>query len=128
MTVVNRKTELVKTGSAGDNFHTLSDGEESESETGLECLDEQHLWYATDDEAETCGTRPEQFHFEVWCFLHKGREPVIVPQTLRFCLLVEAFMPNVPLSDTSHTRGSTHITISAIAITFLTPKEFNETL
>ena len=36
MTVVNRKTEPVtKSGSAGDNFHTLADGEESESETDL---------------------------------------------------------------------------------------------
>ena len=32
-----------KTGSPGDNFHTLSDGEESESET------EQDLCYGTDD-------------------------------------------------------------------------------
>ena len=36
-----------KTDSAGDNFHTLSDGEES-----LEHLDEQDLCYATDDNAE----------------------------------------------------------------------------
>ena len=37
-----------KTGSTGDNFHTLSDGEETESETE-ESPDEQDLWYATDD-------------------------------------------------------------------------------
>ena len=40
-----------KTGSAGKNGHTLSDGEESESETVLDS-DEQFLWYATDDTAE----------------------------------------------------------------------------
>ena len=41
MTVVNRN----KTNSAGDNFQTLCDGEESESETDLESvLDEQHMW------------------------------------------------------------------------------------
>ena len=32
---------LDKTGSAGDNCHALSDGEESESETDLESLDER---------------------------------------------------------------------------------------
>ena len=51
-TIVSRRREEVrddrrgkgrawdKTGGAG-NFHTLSDGEESESETDLESLDEQ---------------------------------------------------------------------------------------
>ena len=34
-----------KTGSAGDNCHTLSNREESES------LDERVLWHATDDKA-----------------------------------------------------------------------------
>ena len=37
-----------KTGSAGDNFHTLSDGEESVSETGI--------WKVSTK--RTCGTRP----------------------------------------------------------------------
>ena len=32
-----------KTGSVGDNMHTLSDGEESESETDLESLDEREV-------------------------------------------------------------------------------------
>ena len=32
-----------KTGSAGDNFHTLSDGEEAKSETDLESLEEQDM-------------------------------------------------------------------------------------
>ena len=41
-----------KTGSANDNVHTLSDGEESASETHLESLDGQDLWYATDDKAD----------------------------------------------------------------------------
>ena len=41
-----------KTGSARDNFHTLSDGEEYEAETDLGSLDEKDLWYATDDKAE----------------------------------------------------------------------------
>ena len=40
-----------KTGSAGDDFHTFSDGE-SKSETDLESLDEPDLWYATDAKAE----------------------------------------------------------------------------
>ena len=35
---------LNKTGSAGDNVHTSSDGEETESETE-ESLDDQDLWY-----------------------------------------------------------------------------------
>ena len=56
MTAVIRKTEPVtKTGSAGDNFHTLCDGEQSESEeseTDLENLGEQDLWYATEYKAE----------------------------------------------------------------------------
>ena len=51
MTVVNRKTEPDAAGS-GDKFHTLSDGEGSESETDPDSLDEQNLWYATDDKAE----------------------------------------------------------------------------
>ena len=64
-TVISRRREEVrddrreqevrardKTGSAGDNFHTLSDGEESESETDLESIDEQDLRYKTDDEVE----------------------------------------------------------------------------
>ena len=41
-----------KASSAGDDFHTLSEGEGSESETDLESLDEMDLWYATDDKAE----------------------------------------------------------------------------
>ena len=41
-----------KTSSAGDNFHTRSDGEKSESETDLGSLDEQDLRYATDTNAE----------------------------------------------------------------------------
>ena len=40
-----------KTCSAGENFQSLSGGEESVSETDLESLDEQDLWYATDDNA-----------------------------------------------------------------------------
>ena len=64
-TIVSRRREQVrddrregqdrardKTGSAGDNFFAASDGEESESETNLELLDEQDLWYAIDDKAE----------------------------------------------------------------------------
>ena len=43
-----------KTGSAGDNFRTLSHGEESELETDLASLDEQDLWCVTDDKAG-CG-------------------------------------------------------------------------
>ena len=39
-------------GSAGDNFDTLSDCEESESETNLASLGKQDVWYATDDKAE----------------------------------------------------------------------------
>ena len=33
-------------------FTPLSDSEESESETNLASLDEQDLWYATEDKAE----------------------------------------------------------------------------
>ena len=51
MTVVHRKTAPDTTGS-GDKFHTLSDGEGSESETDPDSLDEQDLWYATDHKAE----------------------------------------------------------------------------
>ena len=51
MTVVHKKTEPDTLGS-GDKFHTLSDGEGSESETDPDSLDEQDLWYATDHKAE----------------------------------------------------------------------------
>ena len=63
-TIVSRRREEVrddrreeegrahdKTGSAGDNFHTHTDGEECESGTDLGSLDEQDLLYATDDKA-----------------------------------------------------------------------------
>ena len=63
-TIVSRRREQVrddrreqedrardKTSSVGDNFHTLSGGGESEWGADLECLDEQDLWYATDDKA-----------------------------------------------------------------------------
>ena len=40
MTAVNRKTSD-KTGSAGDNVYTLSDGEEYESETDLRTTDDK---------------------------------------------------------------------------------------
>ena len=56
-TIVSRRREEVrddrreqedrardKTGSAGDNIYTLSDGEETESFSDLESLDEQDLW------------------------------------------------------------------------------------
>ena len=47
MTVVNGKTERRdKTGSAGDNFHALSDGAESESDTGL-CQGSHWVWEGT---------------------------------------------------------------------------------
>ena len=50
MTAVHRKTEPVTlTGSADDNFPTLSDGEASGSQTDLESLDKHDLVYATDD-------------------------------------------------------------------------------
>ena len=52
MTVVNGKTDRDKAGSAGENYHILSDCKEPESETDLESLDAQDLWYATDDKAE----------------------------------------------------------------------------
>ena len=47
MTVVSRKTEPMTRLVLRDNFHTLSDGEEFESETDLDSLDDK-----------TCGAEP----------------------------------------------------------------------
>ena len=84
MSVVTRKTETVtRQACAGDNFHTLSDGEESESETDLASLDEQDVWYATDDKAEyeaMIGLREARKKLQratnSRCFYDNGRERV----------------------------------------------------
>ena len=85
MTVVNEKREPVtRQAVLVITFTLISDGEESVSETDLESLDEQDLWYATDDKAEyeaMFGLREKLQHATTSRRLHKkgdnnGRERV----------------------------------------------------